>query len=125
MEKIRFSLNYKDELLRELISKTDHKTLAVWAIDCVRRVMPMFEEKYPDDPRPRRAMEVLQRWITTGVFKMADIRKASLDSHAAAREIGEDNAASSVARAAGQAVATAHIFFAFSWYRQLCSSSYL
>jgi hypothetical protein len=43
------------------------------------------------------------------VFKMAVIRKASLDSHAAAREVGEDNAARSAARAAGQAVATAHV----------------
>jgi hypothetical protein len=43
------------------------------------------------------------------VFKMADIRKASLSSHAAAREVGEDNAARSAARAAGQAVATAHV----------------
>lgn len=39
---------------------------------------------------------------------MATIRKASLDSHAAAREVGEDNPARSAARAAGQAVATAH-----------------
>ena len=40
---------------------------------------------------------------------MAVIRKASLDSHAAARDAGEDNAARSAARAAGQAVATAHV----------------
>ena len=40
---------------------------------------------------------------------MAVIRKASLTSHAAARDVGEDNAARSVARAAGQAVATAHV----------------
>jgi hypothetical protein len=40
---------------------------------------------------------------------MADIREASLSSHAAAREVGEDNAARSAARAAGQAVATAHV----------------
>ena len=40
---------------------------------------------------------------------MAVIRKASLDAHAAAREGGEDNAARSAARAAGQAVATAHV----------------
>ena len=93
----------------ELIRKTDHKTLAVWAIDCVERVLPYFEEKYPEDHRPRSAIEALQAWINTGVFKMADIRKASLASHAAAREVGEDNAARSAARAAGQAVATAHV----------------
>ena len=40
---------------------------------------------------------------------MAVIRKASFDSHAAAREVGEDNAARSAARAAGQAVATSHV----------------
>ncbi|MEO8613477.1 MAG: putative immunity protein, partial [Chloroflexota bacterium] len=33
----------------------------------------------------------------------------SLDSHAAARDVGEDNPARSAARAAGQAVATAHV----------------
>jgi hypothetical protein len=41
---------------------------------------------------------------------MAVIRKASLDSHAAARAVGEHNAAQSAARAAGQAVATAHVY---------------
>jgi hypothetical protein len=40
---------------------------------------------------------------------MAVIRKASLASHAAAREVGEDSPARSAARAAGQAVATAHV----------------
>ncbi|HLC03573.1 MAG TPA: hypothetical protein VJK02_11080 [Anaerolineales bacterium] len=93
----------------ELARKTDHKTLAIWAIDCVERVMPHFEEKYPEDNRPRKAIETLQEWMNTGDFRMADIRKASLASHAAARDAGEDNAARSAARAAGQAVATAHV----------------
>ena len=56
-----------------------------------------------------RRIETLQAWIDTGVFKMAVIRKASLSSHAAARDVGEDNPARSAARAAGQAVATAHV----------------
>jgi len=71
--------------------------------------MPYFKEQYPEDHRPQQAIETLQAWINTGVFKMAVIRKASLSSHAAAREAGEDNAARSVAHAAGQAVATAHV----------------
>ncbi|OGO06972.1 MAG: hypothetical protein A2Y73_09355 [Chloroflexi bacterium RBG_13_56_8] len=91
------------------MKNTDHKTLAVWAIDCAERVLPYFEEKHPEDHRPLNALKVLQAWIDTGVFKMADIRKASLASHAAAREVGENNAARSAARAAGQAVATAHV----------------
>lgn len=108
MKKPHFSLARKDPELAELVQKADKKALAPWAVDCVERVLPFFEEACPDDPRPRRAIEALQEWIRTGVFRMAVIRKASLDSHAAAREVGEDDAARSAARSAGQAVATAH-----------------
>ena len=109
MKKSKFSLaKHKDHFV-ELVKKTDHKTLALWAIDCAERVLPYFEGKYPEDQRPRQAIETLQTWINTGVFKMAVIRKASLSSHAAARDVGEDNAARSAAHAAGQAVATAHV----------------
>ena len=109
MGKSKFSVAHKDEAMVELVEKTDHKTLAIWVIDCVERVLPHFEEAYPEDHRPRQAIEALQAWINTGVFKMAVIRKAALASHAAAREVGEHNAACSAARAAGQAVATAHV----------------
>jgi hypothetical protein len=109
MKKSKFSIARKDEEMLALVSKTDHKTLALWAIDCAERVMPYFEEKYPQDHRPRLAIETLKTWIDTGIFKMAVVRKASLDAHAAAREVGEDSPARSAARAAGQAVATAHV----------------
>src|SRR5260370_5184708 len=109
MEKSKFSITRKDEEMLELVSKTDHKTVALWAIDCAERVMPCFEEKYSQDHRPRQAIETLKTWIDTGVFKMAVIRKASLDAHSAAREVGEDSPARSAAHAAGQAVATAHV----------------
>jgi hypothetical protein len=109
MKKSRFSLLQRKAEFMELVEETDQKTLALWAVDCAMRVLPYFEEAYPDDRRPRQAVETLQEWIRTGVFKMAVIRKASLDSHAAARDVGEDNPARSAARAAGQAVATAHV----------------
>ncbi len=105
----KFSITHKDQEMLGLVGKTDQKTLAAWAIDCAERVMPYFEEKFPDDPRPRTALKTLQKWIDTGVFSMTVIRKASLDSHTAAREVGEDSPARSAARAAGQAVATAHV----------------
>ncbi len=109
MKRTKFSLaHYKDELV-EPVGKTDHKTLAIWAIDCTEHVLPYFEEEYPEDHRPRQAIETLQTWIKTGIFSMTVVRKASLDSHAAARAVGEENAARSAARAAGQAVATAHV----------------
>lgn len=109
MKKSKFSLKQHKQAFVEPVNQTDHKTLAVWAIDCAERVLPYFEERFPEDRRPRNAIETLQTWIDTGVFKMAVIRKASLASHAAAREVGEDDAARSAARAAGQAVATAHV----------------
>jgi hypothetical protein len=109
MGKSTFSLSQHKAEFVALIQNVDHTTLAAWAIDCAERVLPYFDEQFPNDSRPRNAIEILQTWIHTGVFSMAAIRKASLDSHAAAREVGEDNPARSAARAAGQAVATAHV----------------
>ena len=61
-------------------------------------------------PRPREAIRILLEWVNTGKFSMPIIRGASLAAHAAAREVKEeDNAACFAARAAGQAVATAHV----------------
>lgn len=109
MRKPKFSLAHNDDEMLGLVHTTDQKTLAVWAIDCAERVLPCFEQQFPDDRRPQHAIEALERWLQTGVFKMAVIRKASLDAHAAARDVGADTAARSAARAAGQAVATAHV----------------
>lgn len=109
VRKPRFSLADRDEALADLVSRTGHRTLAVWAADCAERVLPYFEAGHPDDPRPRRAIETCRAWAETGEFHMAVIRGASLGAHAAARDVGADNSARSAARAAGQAVATAHV----------------
>jgi hypothetical protein len=87
----------------------DQRLLASWAADCAERVLPLFEDSYPGDDRPRRAIEACRKWVRTGDFKMTDIRAASLASHAAARAANQDLAACFAARAAGQAVATAHV----------------
>jgi len=91
------------------VSKQDQKLLAIWAADCAEHVLPYFEKKYPEDNRPKEAIETLQAWIDTGEFKMAVIRGSSLAAHAAARKAKKDSAAQFAARAAGQAVATAHV----------------
>lgn len=91
-------------------TKRDQRLLAVWAVDCAEHILPLFEKAYPKDNRPRKAIEILRKWIRTGVFKMSEIRGASLAAHAAARVAKEKNdAACFAARAAGQAVATAHV----------------
>lgn len=83
--------------------------MAAWAADCAGRVLPLFEAAYPGDDRPRSAIEVCRTWVRTGVFRMAEIRGASLAAHAAARDAKGNDAAHFAARAAGQAVATAHV----------------
>ena len=90
------------------VSLKNHKLLAIWAADCAEHVLPYFEKKHPKDKRPQKAIKTLKNWIKTGVFHMKDIRRASLDSHAAARKT-KDNLACFAARSAGQAVATAHV----------------
>ena len=109
MTRYKFLLTKKDVEMWKLIKRTNHKILAIWAIDSAERVLRYFEEKYPEDRRPRVALETLQKWIDIGVFKMAVIRKASLDAHAATRAAPLDSPARSAARACGQAVATAHV----------------
>ncbi|MCE5337875.1 MAG: hypothetical protein LLF90_04210 [Methanomicrobiaceae archaeon] len=90
-------------------SREDQMAMATWGADCAERVLPLFEEAYPGDDRPRKAIEACRTWVRTGVFRMAEIRGASLGAHAAARDAKENDAACFAARAAGQAVATAHV----------------
>ncbi|MCM1565780.1 MAG: hypothetical protein NC238_07480 [Dehalobacter sp.] len=90
-------------------SREDQITMAAWAADCAERVLPFFEEACPEDDRPRSAIEACRGWVRTGVFRMVEIRGASLGAHAAARDAEEGSAAQFAARAAGQAVATAHV----------------
>jgi hypothetical protein len=90
------------------IDKEDQKLLALWAADCAERVLPYFEKEYPKDKRPRKAIEACREWVRTGVFKMAEVRKAALDAHTAARD-SKVPAATFAARAAGQAASVPHV----------------
>jgi len=100
-----------EETLKNIIkiNKQDQKLLAFWAANCAEHVLPYFEKEYPNDDRPRKAIEACRTWARTGVFKMADVRKVALAAHAAARKAKEDSTARFAARAAGQALATAHV----------------
>lgn len=109
MGKSKLAVTDRDKAIAELARRSNHRTLATWAADCAERVLPYFEKKYPEDNRPRKAIEACRAWARTGVFKMADVRKTALAAHAAARDTEEDDAARSAARAAGQAMATAHV----------------
>lgn len=96
------------ERINHQIFQPDKKILALWAADCAEHVLPFFEDKYPDDDRPRKAIEVCRRWAATGTFRMSDIRQASLDAHVAAKIVKKEDARYA-AHAAGQAVGTPHV----------------
>lgn len=87
----------------------EHRSLALKVAGQAKRVLSMFEQEHPDDDRPRQAIEAIRAWAQ-GKRKlgMAEVRKLSLGSHAAARAAKTD-AARFAARAAGQAVATWHV----------------
>jgi hypothetical protein len=90
-----------------LLDEASHRLLASWAADCAEHVLPLFTAKYPEDDRPRRAIETARAW-SRGETSVDEAREAALAAHAAARS-ATDAAAREVARAAGHAVATAHM----------------
>ncbi len=87
------------------LDRESHAILALWAADCAEKVLHFFK-KASDDLRPKRAIETGRAWAV-GKVKTGVAMKASLAAHAAARSVKEPSAIAA-ARAAGQAVATAH-----------------
>jgi hypothetical protein len=86
-----------------------HRLFALKAAKEAERVLPIFEKECPKDKRPRRAIEAVKAWAEGDrKLGMAEVRKLSLDAHAAARA-ARTEAARFAARAAGQAVATWHV----------------
>ena len=81
--------------------------MVLWATDCAERVLRCFEEPYPKDDRPRKAVEAGRAWVR-GEIALSDARAAAFASHGAARD-ADQAAARAAARAAAHAAATAHV----------------
>ncbi|MFA6888562.1 MAG: putative immunity protein, partial [Candidatus Woesearchaeota archaeon] len=89
--------------------KQKHKTLVLWTIECAKHVLPIFEQKYPLNKRPRKAVEAAKAWAQ-GKIKMPVAKKAALAAHNAATAVVEkDSAACAAARAMGHVVGTIHV----------------
>lgn len=84
-----------------------HRLLVAWAADCAEHVLPLFTEAHPSDTRLSHAIAIAREWAS-GNATVAQAREAAFGAHAAARE-SSNSAAMEVPRAAGHAVATAHM----------------
>jgi hypothetical protein len=71
-------------------------------------VLPLFESQFPNDDRPRKAIEAARAWAR-GEIRVGEARTAALAAHAAARDAAAHPAACAAARSAGHAAATAHV----------------
>lgn len=90
-----------------LLDGACHRLLAGWAADCAGHVLGLFEARCPGDGRPRRAVETARAW-SRGQATVGEAREAACAAHAAGRG-ATDAVAREAARAAGHAVATAHM----------------
>ena len=88
------------------LTDSDHHLLALWAASCAEHVLDLFESARPDDPRPRRAIELGQAWAR-GEITMTEARSAGGHAMAAARDLS--GAPRHAAYAAGQAAVVAHV----------------
>jgi hypothetical protein len=87
------------------------RAVVVWAADCAERVLPVFEGRYPNDKRPRAAIEATRRCIDD---PSADNRQSTAAAYAAARSAA--NFAADAANRAYAADAAARAYAADAAY---------
>lgn len=94
-------------LLRKL--NWNKKRMQLYAADCAEHILHFFEEKYPDDKRPRLAIEAARKYANGDIIA-ADAANAAHAANAAAA-----NAAAADAAAAHAAYAhAAHAAYAYA-----------
>jgi hypothetical protein len=86
------------------LDEHDHRLLMLWAADCAEHVLPYFEAQYPEDDRPRKALEAARAWAR-GELTMSKARHAALAAHAAATAHVADHARHAAAYAVTAATA--------------------
>lgn len=117
MNEVKIKLQRKNQVLFDknssclrdltvLFEMQKHRVMVLWALDFAAGSVASLEEKYPDEKRPREALEAAWDWAS-GKIKMRPAQRKILDCHAFAKEIGckEDVAA---CHAVGQACAVVH-----------------
>lgn len=92
--------------LDEKISRQNHRTLVLWALALAEETVALLEQRYPEECRPRIALEAAWLWAS-GKIKMREAQRRILDCHAVAKELTsrEDIA---LCHAVGQACGVVH-----------------
>lgn len=110
----KFSLTKHDDELLDIIKpvkqySNEHKILAIWAIDCLNRILPLFEMKYPSEIILKTAVGTLQKSINDEI-KMWDARKYTYTVLALAKSMEKDDKPySQIVRAASHCLAACHV----------------
>lgn len=75
-----FTLARKVRLTRKL--NWNKKVAVMFATDCAERVLPMFEERYPEDIRPRLAIQIARDFVNGSVSEkeMTEVRIAAFSA---------------------------------------------
>jgi hypothetical protein len=88
------------------IDRTNHKAMVLWAFEFAEGAVNTLKERYPNELRPRIALDTSRDWAA-GRVKMHETQRAILNCHAVAKEIAspEDIA---LCHAIGQACGVVH-----------------
>lgn len=89
------------------LSQHELRQVALYAAQCARRCLSIFEEQCPDDPRPRLAIEAAETFAAGGP-RTTDLRTLAWAAHKAASQT-QHPAAAQAARAASSAAAAAYL----------------
>lgn len=109
MDMKSFNLVKHDPDLVDKIIVMDSKKLALWAIQCIERVLPIFYNRYPQVEIPKIAIQTLRSWIHNEI-KMWDARKYCYTILEYARELEKtDKVATLILRGTSHMLATCHV----------------
>ncbi|MBS1364056.1 MAG: hypothetical protein HPY96_07510 [Bacilli bacterium] len=99
------SSEYMQDLIK-LFEIQNHRVMALWAFDFASESIAKFEEKYPEEKRPREALEKAKDWAS-GKIKMHLAQRKILDCHAVTKEM-ENKEDIAICHSIGQVCAVVH-----------------
>ena len=113
MTKLRKTLGNFDypevAALARLAETQSKRTLCFWSIRYAQeRILPIYENSRPNDPRPRFALDNALGWLD-GRVKFSDAKETNNEAHNAASDAEGNAAAQAAARAIAHASLTIHV----------------